>query len=318
MSTNTNTNKKRKWFILFRLMGIIVFVVLLVKIDIQEVWSNLKKLEIIWFLLALLLQLIMLFLKGLRWNLLKGRDHLVNGFFFTLGTFLESYAMGVITPGRLGEVMKAGYEKNKNDTWYSIFKIVAERGFDVGIFVLIAGLSLNMYRMLPIHKGFILLIILIGFTGVLFSFLLITTEDFNRWINAIVFRIHKGHKNEITTKFNLTFIETSKVFILSVLSNTLTFVSCYFLAIGIGLDSSFLYTSGGIAVAGLLNLLPITVMGLGTRELSFLSLFHQYDPSLVMAFSFLVFLTLQIGGGLLALTFGQLFIFVGKKKSLVN
>ena len=100
---------------------------------------------------------------------------------------------------------------------------------------------------------------------------------------------------------------------LSLLSNLSYFVSCYFLALGVGVDLSFLWVTGGVAFAGLLNMLPITVMGLGTREMTFIYIFASYPEPQVLAFSGLVFLVAQLGGGLVSLVLGQMFLAKAKR-----
>jgi uncharacterized membrane protein YbhN (UPF0104 family) len=78
--------------------------------------------------------------------------------------------------------------------------------------------------------------------------------------------------------------------------------------LGVNLPVSFLTVSGGVAIAGLLNMLPITVMGLGTRELTFLYVFKTFSEAQVLALSGLIFLVAQIGGGIIALILGQIFL----------
>jgi len=77
-----------------------------------------------------------------------------------------------------------------------------------------------------------------------------------------------------------------------------------------------LTTSGGVAVSGLLNMLPVTVMGLGTREMTFLYIFNTYPQNQVLALSGLIFAVAQVGGGLISLLLGQIFLQISKKRQL--
>ncbi|MFW5706226.1 MAG: hypothetical protein ACOCX8_04405, partial [Bacteroidota bacterium] len=99
---------------------------------------------------------------------------------------------------------------------------------------------------------------------------------------------------------------------LSVLSNYSYFISCYYLAQSVGLPLGLVDTGAGVAVAGLVNMLPVTVMGLGTRELIFLSIFNAYAERTVLAFSFAIFLVAQIGGGLISMILGQVFLIMDR------
>ncbi len=311
---NKHRGKRINWMMLLRLLGIGLFVLLLLKIDLADVWLNLKKADTFLFVLALFFQIIMLLLKGVRWHLLKGGTFQFKNFSIHLGTFLESYAIGVVTPGRFGEFSKAGHEKSRNTRWNSVLKIVAERGFDLGIFIIIAGLASAIYYMLPMYRALNYGAIVIGIVLIIFSFTLLSGKRLKAYLSN---KLRKSSRftRFITLNFNLNLSQVSQIFFLSILSNASIFVSCYLLAVAINLGSNFLFTSGGVAVAGLLNLLPITIMGLGTRELSLIYLFNQFDVSLVMAFSFLMFTTLQVGGGLISLIFGQILIYLNKKRN---
>jgi uncharacterized protein (TIRG00374 family) len=304
---------KSKLFLFFRLFGITIFLLLLFKIDLKMVWQILKQINLFYFILALLLQILFLLLKGLRWHIMKKGNYQFTQLIFDIGTFLESYAIGVVTPGRVGELMKAAHENSRNNKWSSVFRVIAERGFDLGFFFLIAGISLTVYPFITNGQWLAYLAISIGILAVLCSCLLLSSLRLNLMINRFLSRISRKRKNLLSEGFNLKIQKTFFVLILSILGNLLTFLSCYFLALGVNLGSSFLFTSGGVAIAGIINLLPITIMGLGTRELTFLFVFQHYEQSVILAFTFAVFLTLQIGGGLISLLFGQVLLIIDKK-----
>jgi len=76
--------------------------------------------------------------------------------------------------------------------------------------------------------------------------------------------------------------------------------------VGIGL--SLIGVSAGVATAGVVNTIPVTVMGLGTREVTFLYVFQEFPRAQVMAFSGLVFLVAQVGGGVISLLLGQILL----------
>ena len=61
-------------------------------------------------------------------------------------------------------------------------------------------------------------------------------------------------------------------------------------------------------------MLPITIMGLGTREGIFLLLFQPMTEAMILAFSGLVFLVAQIGGGIISLILGYIFLSFADKR----
>jgi len=134
--------KKIPWFQVLRLLGIGLFLYILFTIDFKAAWSVLKSSVINFILLGVLCQIILLLIKAHRWYLFRKNSDDMPIWITTSAQFFESYAIGVFTPGRVGEFMKAGHEKKKTDKISSFLKIVFERGFDLSIFFTFSGLFL--------------------------------------------------------------------------------------------------------------------------------------------------------------------------------
>ncbi len=313
--TQQGVKPKRKisLFLFLRLLGLALFVYILTTVDLNALWQYLRDVDAAFLIYGIIFQLILLFLKASRWHILNngsvGRIAILQSF----GEFFESYAIGVITPGRAGELVKAGHAGEKNKILETGIRVVIERGFDLGIFVSIAGLaflftfpnhSFSVIGLLALIGGAMILLLAIIFMNSASATALV-----QRIMNKLPF---------LSLNLNLSFRKTGNrlqaaVIFLSLASNLSYFISCYFLALGLSFSASFLFISGAVAVAGLLNMLPVTVMGLGTREATFLLLFKPMAEPLILAFSGLVFLVAQIGGGLLSLILGQIFLISATK-----
>jgi glycosyltransferase 2 family protein len=304
---------KIKLFQLFRLIGIVIFVVLLFKLDFNQIWHSLKNSNFSLFLGGLFLQIILLLIKASRWHILKKGQFLNPQLFSDFGIFMESYAIGVFTPGRVGEMLKAGYGDTKDEKWSLVYKVLSERGLDLGIFIFIACLAVLRYNIVPMSTALIGLILAFSFLLIVLSLVILSKNKIKNIFRNTFFK--NKHQNALKDRigFSLNKEQTVYVFGLSIFGNIVTFLSCYLLALSVSLKSSFLFVSGGVAVSGLLNLLPVTIMGIGTRELSFIYIFKEYDQSVVMAFSFLMFLVLQVGGGVISMLLGRLFMYLSKK-----
>jgi len=309
--------KKRKGFspfLLIRLLGVGLFIYILTTVDLVALWMHMKEVEGHFLLLAILFQVILLFIKALRWHILNDGSRESKRWMRSFGEFFESYAIGVITPGRLGELVKAGHAREKNRIMETGIRVVVERGFDLGIFVIIAGLALlltfndttsNILGLLALLGGMFVMILAFIFMGSARA-----THIIQVFLNRLPF---------LSLNFDLSFRKKTMniqftIFLLSIISNLSYFISCYFLAAGLSFDQSVLFISGAVAIAGLLNMLPITVMGLGTREGTFLLLFKPMAEPLILAFSGLVFLVAQIGGGIISFILGYFFLLISSKK----
>jgi len=255
---------------------------------------------------------------GVRWHIMNDGRREKTYWIISLGRFFESYAIGIITPGRLGEMIKAGHENSSNDKVNTLVRVISERGFDVGIFVFIAVLALFTGQFVVIESWILWLLALLSIGLIFISFMFLSSVKtllfFQKLINKIPGKLSslklfpKKYKKGIA----------SLIFILSVLSNLSYFISCYFLSLSVGLEIDIIVLSGGVAIAGLLNMLPITVMGLGTREITFISLFTMYGQSMILAFSVTMLMVAQLGGGLFSMLFGQILLIFNKREKRKN
>jgi len=306
--------KKISAFLLLRLLGIALFIIIISRFNLQSVVDVLKDLDPYLFLYGVFFQLLVLFFKGVRWHIMNdGRKQKVF-WVRTLGRFFESYAIGVVTPGRLGELMKAGHEENKHEKAGTFIRVVSERGFDVSLFVLFAVGALLTGRFIDMPLCLCYLIGVAGLALLVFSWLLLSSGSTLRFIAGSLKKLpgKLGSINISVKQYREGTV--SIIFVFSLLSNLSYFVSCYFLALSVNLDIPMISVAGGVAIAGLLNMLPITIMGLGTRELIFLNVFNHFSKTSVMAFSITILLVAQIGGGFISLALGQLFIYLDKKE----
>ena len=313
IKNNSTLKKKFNWFLLIRLLGIGLFIYILTRIDLRSVWENIKTVAVGYLLWAIVFQIVLLFIKAIRWHVLNDGRKETSHIYYSFGAFFESYAIGVITPGRLGELVKAGHKKSRHSIVDSGFRVLIERGFDIGIFLLIAGLSVYFSDFVDLKPSWGIIIATIGILVIFFSLLVLTSAKATGFLNRI-FSMFPFVKRKIKLLFTRrSALEKITIVGLSVAGNLFYFVSCYFLALGIDMNASFIMISGGVAIAGFFNMLPITVMGLGTRETTFLYVFQLFPKPLIMAFSGLIFFVAQIGGGLISLVLGQLFLFISKK-----
>lgn len=306
-STEKKTGKRI--FNGLRLLGIILFVIILFRVDLKAIGNALLEADFFFVLLGILFQIMVLISKGIRWHLMNDGRKLWKYWAQSLGRFYESYAIGVVTPGRMGELIKAGHETGKNNIFGAGIRVLAERGLDIGVFVALAGLSVLSGYYIELKSVFGWTIIGSGAFIIVLSVLIFTSARFIRWVNTLFQRLPGKWKEIIVEHKRFSPKITFAILLMSLISNISYFISCYYLGQAAGINAGFIWIAGAVAVSGLLNMLPVTIMGLGTREVVFLYVFQSFDQNLTLAFSFLVVFIAQIGGGLIALSAGQFLIF---------
>ncbi|MBE0653031.1 MAG: flippase-like domain-containing protein, partial [Bacteroidales bacterium] len=208
---------------LLRILGIVLFVIVLFNVDLKSIWENIRQVSPLFFILGLLSQVALLLIKGWRWHIMNRGKQNIKSPVQSMGEFLESYAIGVITPGRLGELMKAGYQSDRAGVFASGLRVFAERGLDVGFFVIVAGAALGFAKPIPFPESLSFLIMGTGMVILIMAVLLIGNKQTTRFISRTFRKFSDNYSN-------LDLGDSLAVFILSIFSNAFAFLSCYFLA----------------------------------------------------------------------------------------
>jgi glycosyltransferase 2 family protein len=308
------TKGRFKWFTLFRYLGILLFIIVISQTNLRELWGWLKTVDVWMILVALLLQGILLFIKSCRWFLLNEKAVDRNKVYQRFGEFMEAYALGAVTPGRMGELFKAGHARGRPGVISAGLLVVSERGFDLSIFFCVAGISLifsNLPGLSPIVKY---LLLLAGLAGISIAIAIQTVPVVMRWTGWLMKRLRIMSRDQ-----SLEFRPRSSgslwaFIILSILSNLTAFLSFYFTALAVHLGLGFIKISGSVAIAGVINTIPITIMGIGTRDITLLYLLKDVPQAQVIAFSGLILLVFQVFGGVLALVGGEFFLQLARRK----
>ena len=79
------------------------------------------------------------------------------------------------------------------------------------------------------------------------------------------------------------------------------FVQCYLIVTAMGLSINFITITLFMAISNLISFIPISISGLGTRDVTLIFLFSliKLSPELAVSYAFLVFITFFVTGGLL-------------------
>ncbi len=250
---------------ILQLTGLILFVFILTKVDLATIFSQLKNLNPALFLMAIPLILPATLLRTVRWQIfLKSQNihlPLKESFFI----YLYAIFWGSVTPAKSGEFSKILYLKEKGYSYKEGFaNTLMDRLFDV-FSILVLGYSSLLFFDNFFQKEIyflsialivvVIILILIFFQKNLFKKLLkkIKLDDFFTTLKSTI---------NLRSFFWAT--------LLSIGAWTIYFFQVYLLGLSINLNTSFILISLAVSISSLLNLLPITISGIGTRDLVFI------------------------------------------------
>lgn len=296
---------------ILQLIGITIFIVILFRVDIAKSFQIIYNANLWLVFLACTLVLPITALKSCRWQyLLKIQNIKSLSFWDTFLIYFVGLFWGNITPGKLGGFSKILYLKEKKHSLgKSLYSVLFDYLFDL-ITIVILG-CLGMLLFFSIFQE-VLIYICIGFGIFLLGLLiyLFKKQKFNNLLKKTLFSLipetyrQKTNVNISDFKVALSSLTIAKFLINLVLSLFIWlfyFFQVYILALALGLEINFFYLAGAIAIASFLSLIPITISGIGTRDLVFVTLFSQFNIiqeksiTLSLGILFLIFVTTLLG-----------------------
>lgn len=287
--------------LLVRLTGPALLVVVIWKLDDKAaLWGAAR--EASWPILgaAVLLNLPVIHLKIVRWRgLLAAR-----GYRYPLGrtyaAVLSSLSLGMLTPGRVGDALRIQYVKREIDTPYTegLAATLMDRFCDLYVLAGVAALGV-------VHFASILRSDLTYATWVAVAIALVAplsllakgpAELFGRVLRRFTERWHASLDGLL--KGLRALVGESLVYAvpLTIVAFAVNYLQGWLIARAIGIDLSYIDVASLLAATSLLGLLPISISGIGVRELFLALVFPAlgFLPAQGVAFGLLVFLCINL------------------------
>ena len=283
----------KNWKKFLPLIGILLFFYILVKINLINVLEEIKNVNIYFLLVTLVLLVIMLVIQTFKWHVIAFFQDIKIPFKESFKINLISNFYGLVTPSKLGAVIRAEYlkkhTKNKN-IGKGLFNFIIDKVLDTTSVILMAIFFSFVFKdetNIPI--GF--------FTGLFLVFVLLTLFFIKKERSKVVLGffykkfINEKIKDKTKNTFNSFYehIPKKRYFILFFLLNLINWLFIYLIYYSIGLSLgikiSFLYYMAILPLGTLVSMIPISIGGLGTREVTLISLFALFNVSSTKVFS---------------------------------
>ena len=301
---------------LLPIFGLLVFVFIISNADLIKISETLGKMNVFYLALFFPLSFLAVILKALKWKFLiksYGVDYKLKK---SMSAWLAGFSMGMITPGRVGDFSRAYYLKQDKGLSFgkSLTTVIIDRIMDVSALFFFATVGLLAFATLYISTGFMLIAIV--FMSVIFMsviFFITKKNTVQKIFKPFFMRFVPGsYKQKIRPGFHdfysgLDFIFKNKGLLLvsiflSIAALLISIIQYFLLSLAIGTDIGFGFFLFVAPIVMLLDTLPISFSGVGTREaaliffLSFLSLSPEFAVSLSLLIFFLGYITLAIPG----------------------
>lgn len=298
------------------IIGIIILIIIFASLDVRKIFDVFSSINPLYSLICFFALAPILLLVNIEWRILLKKQKINVDFFYTLKNIFIGYFYGFITPGGIGAYTRAIYlqEESKTPLPKCLSNIIIFNTIDylalLFLGVIGAFFLSSIYPYLFITIFFVIFIILLL---VLFFF----KKDKSKKIftKIIQLQIFATIKDKLKTSVDSfyedipRFSDTILPFTLSIAGWVLKYVEIYFISKLFMIDIPIVSFVLIFAVADVIASLPVSVYGLGTRELSLITMFSRFSSANVsyeqiVSFSLFIYLIFWLApsvfGGIVA------------------
>ncbi|MDA2932719.1 flippase-like domain-containing protein [Acidobacteria bacterium AH-259-D05] len=307
-AARVTVHERRNWL---RLLGPALLVVLLWQVGIRQLANAIS--QVIPFLLAVVILLIIphVFLKVFRWRRLLESQDIWYGLWPTTLCYFGSIFIGLLTPGRVGDFVRAVYVSRDCgvSSARALSTVLADRLFDLYALLLVGGaafLTLTTGAYVGSAGG------LLGSLALLTLFLMVLL-DHRVFAQLQAFGLRLGAWGQKLFAPQGWLVELRNGLLeltlrslvwaagLTALAYVVFFSQCILLAMALGISVGYAQVCYAVALGSLVTFVPVSISGLGTREAVIIAYLGTagVPAETALAFSFLVFVAFYLAYGLM-------------------
>ncbi len=281
----------------FPILGLGLFIYLLFKLDVTKIFQVIGNANFFYILVALLVTGVFFITQTLKWYVIARKQRINVPFREAFKINFISNFYGFVTPAKLGSVMRVSYLKKHNaDTGKGLSNFVIDKVLDLGsLFVLTLGFGFIFYgkKISSIFPHSSQIIVIALFLLFIFISLIFYKKEVIKPLAKRVYNIFipKKMKEKGKVIFNSFYEDMpslgflSFAFILNLINWIVDYALIYFVGLSLGINIGFIPFLVILPITTLIAQIPITINGLGTRELTMISLFGLFGVDAVKIFS---------------------------------
>jgi hypothetical protein len=268
------------------LVGIALFIIILSRINLIALFDIFAHTNLVFLILALMVNCVAIILKSQKWKIIVNSVKPDFSLTESIKAFIVGFSFSTITPAKLGDFVKVLYiNDDRCGLGKCISTVVIDRLIDIILLFSIAFIGIygfSVFYHIEILSISTIILIIVGIVAGLYVVLhrpLLSTL-LKPFFNIFV---PKHLKSKISLFYDdffsglFTFYYDRTRFFSSVVIGVISwippFIYGYLLALSIGIDPGVLFFVLVIPVLSLLDLLPISISGIGTRDVALIFFF---------------------------------------------
>ena len=293
----------KNWKKYLPILGISLFVYILLKINISEVFKEIKNINIYFLIMALIFIFFMLIVQTFKWYIIAVFQDIRVPFGKAFNINLISNFYGFVTPSKIGGIVRAEYLKKyseNNQIGNGLFNFTIDKILDICSIIFIVIIFSFVFEdklKLPVTFFIILFLCFVFLTGFFIN------KRRSKW--ALGFFYKKFVHGKMKDKAKMTFesfyenMPKKRFFIIFFLVNLISWVFIYlvhyFIGLALGINLEMIHYLAIMPLGTLVSMIPISINGLGTREAALISLFAIFNIGAAKVFSMSILAHLIVG-----------------------
>lgn len=286
-----------------------LLLIVLIRIDFGKLSRIIYQVNISYLLVVIALNIPQLFLKSYRWNCLLKQQDIHYSQIQSFLVYLSSLYIGCVTPGRLGEFVKVLYLKSGKCISLSkgMSSVILDRLFDLYLLMILGVIGLWKFDIMGKLSNTALFLLVVIVLAPLF---VLNKQLARKLVNLLYYlTIIKKVKGNVEERFVDFYDGINQLIsprllfsiLLTCISYFIIFTQCYLILIAVGISINFITITLFMAISNLISFIPISISGLGTRDVTLIYLFSLIGltSEIAVSYAFLVFITFFVCGGLM-------------------
>lgn len=293
-------------------IGLILLIYLIYRIGVYDLLETLKNANIYYILIGILSTPIFILPLAYKWHMILKRQGFNLNFFYVLRLYYIGAFYGFITPARVGSLIRAQYlkKKTKKGLIECASSIVIERVMDLFAIFIFAFVGSLIFINSNLSLSYVLIFSFLVFAGLIFIFM---RKSRGMFVLGLIYNyllpknIRDIADNSLDNFYNsLPKLRTLiPVLFATLITWTLLYFQTYIFAWAFSIKIPFYIFLVFAAVGTIVATIPISISGLGTRELTLITLFSIYNikPEAVISMSLSSFFLIGLFEALVGLFF---------------
>ena len=287
---------------LFSLIGILLFIFILTRIDLSSLLEIFLSINLFFLCCALIVNGIAIVMKSFKWKLIVSTLKKEISLSESIKAFLIGFSFSVLTPAKLGDFVRAFYIRDEQCTLgKALSSVVTDRLIDIVTLFSIAFIGIFVFSFVFHREILSVSLLVILAVAIASAVYIVTRKDLLTWLLRPFFNIFipHHHKKTVSEYYHdffsglSVFFQNKKIFFLVIIVGIVSWfppiVYAWLLALSLGISVELTFFVLVIPIISLLDLLPISISGIGTRDAALIFLFglQGIPPESAVAFSLL-------------------------------